>query len=156
MIQLHAPGWCQLTQDDLAIRLGQTDDLPFIKDSWTRSMASTYPNQYIIDFHAKFHRQIDVALTTSTILVSALDSDSTAIVCYLVYTSFEGQLVVLYAYTRAEQRRQGFVNQLLQFANPNSTPTIFCFPAKNANAMSHLAHKYIFDPYLLTFGVPSR
>lgn len=143
-----------LLLSDLTIRLGQVEDLPFIMDSWTKTMHQTYPNQHIPDFEPKFHAQLDHLLHNATVLVSCLDTNPAAIISYLVYTSFRQQLVVYYAYTRpginGQERRQGFLNQLLQFANPTQSKVIFTFPAKNENVMKYLSNKYIFDPFLLS------
>jgi hypothetical protein len=138
-----------LTLADTTIRLGETTDLGFIVDSWARSFTATYPNQYILDFQNKFRRQAETMLAASTILVSVLDDSPDDIVSWLAYRSFQGQLVCLYAYTRPDERRQGFLHQLLTFANPEGHRVIFTYPAKNENAMRHLSNKYLFDPYLL-------
>lgn len=141
-----------LLLSDTNIRLATKDDLPFIADSWCKAMYHTYPNQYVLDFVPKFHKQIAGILQNASCVVSCLDTDPNAIVSYLIYTSFMGNLVVYYAYTKVEERKNGFLNQLLEFANPDNRPTIFVYPAKNERIMQHFAQKFIYDPYLTTIG----
>jgi hypothetical protein len=138
-----------LNQNDLSIRLGEQTDLPFVVDSWAKSLKHTYPNSYILDAYPKFRAQAEALLPKAVLALQVLDDSPDDIVSWLAYTSFQQQLVVLYAYTRKDDRRQGFLNQLLAFANPEGHRVIFTFPCINENIMDHFGSKYIYDPYLL-------
>lgn len=138
-----------LQLQDLTIRLGEVGDLAFIQDAWAKSLSKTYPNQYQFDFLSRCHQQIKYLIDKSVIVCQVLDDSPEDIVSFLVYTSFRQQMVVLYAYTRQEERRQGFLNELLAFANPEQHPLIFISPCKNENVMRYFASKYVFDPTIL-------
>lgn len=138
-----------LQAEDLTIRLAETTDLPFIRDCWVKSVHKTYPNMHQVDFYRTYHRMLDALIPQATTICSVLDDSPDDIVSFLSYTGFRGKLVVFYAYTRAEERRQGFLNQLLEFANPNQLKIVFFEACRNENVMAHFARKYIFDPRAL-------
>lgn len=143
-----------LKLSDLSIRLASTNDLHFIKDSWTKTIKHIYPNQYVLDFSNKFNAKLDAAIPQSVILVAALDTDQNNIVSYLVYTIFHEAIIILFAYTLLDERRQGFINHLLSVANPNNNRVVLTSPTKNENILKHLHEKYIFDPSILQLVFP--
>lgn len=131
------------------IRLADKRDLHFIKDSWLKSTSHQYPNQYALDFSKHFQSHMNSLLFNSVQLVAYLEGESDRIISYLVYSSFKSSQVVHFAYTKADARKQGIVNQLLHFSNPTRQPVIFTHAPKNENVMVYLASKYIFDPSIL-------
>lgn len=139
-----------LTTSDLSVRLAQSSDLHFIKDSWTKTMKYSYPNQYVLDFAPKFQAKLDQVIPHCVILVATLDSDPSNIISYLVYTIFKDSLIILFAYTLVDERKQGFCNHLLNIANPYNNKIILTSPTKNPNILQHLAQTHIFDPDILS------
>lgn len=131
---------------DYDIRLGTTDDLPFILSSWTGMIGKLYPNQYALDFKDKYKSYLHSLLPTCLTIVAHLSGEPNEILGYLVYSSFRQQLVVHYTYVKLDARRQGIANAMLQFANPINTSIIFTHPANNEKVMQHFSKSYIFDP----------
>ena len=134
---------------DTTIRIGTTDDIPFIVDSWARTIANIYPNRYIIDFQPKFRSYLKTLIDKSTIIVAVDTLDDNEIISYLVYTSFDRKLVIHFAYTKDDARNTGKLNSLISFANITNAPIIFTHPAKNENRMIHFVSKYIYNPYII-------
>lgn len=131
------------------IRLGTTNDLPFIISSWTRSIRYIYPNQFIDNFADTYQPYLHHLISNSMVVVAHEASDINEIISYLVYTSFLGKQVVHFAFTKDGARQQGKLNQLLAFSNPEKQLVLFTHPAKNELMMRHLVKKYVFDPQLL-------
>lgn len=134
---------------DTTIRIGTTDDIPFVLDAWVKSLRHIYPNQYALDFYPKAIDKCRILLDKSVSLVSHLSDDPNELISFIVYSSFRGSEVVHFAYTKLDARRQGKVKELLQFSNPQFTTTIFTHPAKNESVMKHFSSKYIYDPSIL-------
>lgn len=133
---------------DTLIRLGTTDDLHFVISNMAATLSTTYPNQYALNYFTICQQHIRQLCQSSLVLIQHESSDPNDIVSYLIYTSFHNQLVVHYAYTKWDARRQGKLKELIEFANPNGSNIIFTHPAKNENAMKYFASKHIFDPNL--------
>ena len=137
-----------------AIRLSTPDDNAWIIDCWYKAQKDIYPNRYIADFPIKYHQYINSILnnrkhpTITSIL--CLDDDPHWIVAFMTYTTFLDDLVVHFAYTRKDQRRQGHINKLLTAINFAHVPVVFTHPCKNENIMKHMCDKYIYDPSILS------
>jgi hypothetical protein len=60
-------------------------------------------------------------------------------------------LIIHYAYTKVDARRQGIVKELMEFPKIDGREhtVIFTHPAKNENMMMTLMKKYIYDPSIL-------
>ena len=134
---------------DVKIRLGKLDDLPFVRNSWTLGMETQYPNMHALDFRKRFHEFLTGLIEKSTVLIAHLDDDEDEILSYLVYTSFRDMLVIHYAYTKEDARKQGIVSDLMKFANVNDYPVVFTHASRNPNRMKKFCMKYIFDPGVL-------
>jgi hypothetical protein len=137
-----------MMQLDCQIRLGMIDDMPFILDSWTQQMRHIYPNQYNKDFSISYRNYLRNLISNSTVLVSYLEGEKDQIISYLIYTSFQKQMVIHYAYTKVDARGSGHVHDLIVFGNPLNYPIVFTHPAKNENIMNALCKKHIYDPTL--------
>jgi hypothetical protein len=139
------------------IRLATTDDLHFIQDSWLKAASHTYPNQHALDFATHQKQRMQTLIDASVIIVAHLPEDSNELLSYLVYSSFRGNLVIHYSYTKTDARNKGILRSLIGFAaGPNTVPIVFTQAAKNENIMKHYANKFIFDPSVLNvmdFGI---
>lgn len=133
----------------ISIRVASQSDLAFIKDSWRKCMKYIYPNQYAIDFDQKFNQQMSNLIENSITLVAYLESNPEEVISYLIHTSFRGNQVIHFAYTKLDARRQGMMKQLLQLSNPGQVPIIFTHPAKNEKIMQSLLSHYLFDPSIV-------
>lgn len=131
------------------IRLGTKQDIPFIADSWVKSIKHIYPNQYALDFTSHYHDHVAKLMNTSLTLIAHLQDEPDEIISYLVYSSFRGNQVIHFAYTKVDARNQGILKQLLIFSNPEHMPVILTSPTKNENIMAALTKHYIFDPTVL-------
>lgn len=88
-------------------------------------------------------------MNTSLTLIAHLQDEPDEIISYLVYSSFRGNQVIHFAYTKVDARNQGILKQLLIFSNPEHMPVILTSPTKNENIMAALTKHYIFDPTVL-------
>lgn len=137
---------------DIDIRIGTTDDMPFVADSWCKAMRHQYPNQYAFDFSSNYHDHIYQLLDRSILITAHLQGDTKEILGYLVYKAWgspERKQIIHFAYTKADARQQGIMNKLIEWSNPEHYPIIFTHSAKNETIMRHLAKKYIYDPSIL-------
>lgn len=131
------------------IRIATTDDLPFIYDSWLKTVCHTYPNQFALDFRKYEQNNIKDLLNKSMAIILHLPDEPNIILAYLVYSTFLHNQVVLFAYTKSDIRRVGLLTRLLSFSNPDNLPIVFTVPTKNEKTMEILSKKYIFDPTIL-------
>ena len=131
---------------ETTIRLGMTDDLPFVLSSWTTCMRHIYPNQYVFHFQEDFHHHISNILSKSILLISCLSSDPNEIISYLIYSSFKENMVIHFGYTKLDARGAGILHSLIEYANPNHLPIIFTHPPKSEKLMIELCQKHIFHP----------
>ena len=131
------------------VRMGEVSDLPFIYDSWMQSMKFIYPHKYDKNFSKNYAKVLSNLIDKSSSLVAHLEGDRDEILSYLIYTSFEEHLVIHFAYTKADCRKEGKVRELITFANPLFAPIIFTHPCKNENVMEYLCRKFIYDPSII-------
>jgi len=134
---------------DTTIRLATIDDHRFILDSWVKSMAQIYPNNYDKEFKGKYRLHCQQLLDKSLAMIQALTTDSEEIISYVVFQSFHHKLVINYAYTKADARRQGKVRELLQYLNPENHLVIFTHPCRNENIMEAFVSRFHYDPSIL-------
>ena len=137
---------------NIAIRLAEKTDLPFILDSWTQCMKHMYPNQYALDFSKNYQNDhLKPLIEKSGSVIAHLEDEANEIISFLVFGSFKDNLIVHYAYTKVDARKQGIINQLIEFASVGATKQsiIFTHAAKNENTMMALMKKYIYDPSIL-------
>lgn len=131
------------------VRMGEVSDLPFIYDSWMQSLKFIYPHKYDKCFSKNYAKIINILLDKSCSLVAHLEGERDEILSYLIYTSFEENMVIHFGYTKADCRREGKLRELLHFANPLLLPVVFTHPAKNENVMEYLCRKFIYDPSII-------
>jgi hypothetical protein len=136
-------------QLDTTIRFSTPEDEAWLADCWYKAQKDLYPNKFIFDFNNKYHRYIENLLAKSITTVVCLDDDPFYNVSQITYTSFHDDLVVHFAYTRLDQRGQGYLTSLINHINITNAPIIFTHPCKNENVMKHMCKKYIFDPSII-------
>jgi hypothetical protein len=138
-----------IEHSDYLIRLGTLNDVPFIKDAWLKTMRHIYPHQFEVDFAQNYQSHMQTLIDNSITLVAHLKEDEDDILSFLVYTFFRGHLICHFAYTKADIRNQGLLNELLKWAGPVNQSLIMTHPTKNENLMAHFMEKYLFDPTII-------
>ena len=134
---------------DTIVRLATIDDDAFIISKWVKSIQNIYPNHYDKEFNTKYRKHVKQLFEKSLAVVSCLEDDHDCIISYMVFTSFNKDLIIHFAYTKPDARRQGKVNDLISYSNPENKLTIFTHPAHNQNVMKYLMSKYVYDPSIL-------
>lgn len=132
-----------------ALRLSTPEDMNWIVDCFFKAQREIYPNKYIANFSEVYNGHIHTLVAKSITSILCLDDDPYWIISFATYQSFERELVIHFAYTRADQRRQGHLNKIIDNINFMKAPIVFTHPCKNENIMKYMCSKYTFDPYLL-------
>ena len=128
------------------IRVALNSDVAFIKNSWIRCVKNQYPHMYEFEFDERFGRYVCDVIDKANIHIYTFEEDIEQILAYLVFSVWNNNQIVHFAYTKEAARKKGYMNELLKHSNPDGKPVVFTTATRNENIMQALTKKYIYDP----------
>jgi hypothetical protein len=139
--RLDVPRW--------SVRIAVPGDLEFVWDSWMKSAARTYPNNYAQEFAADMRARVQRILDASVIAVAHLVDDENELLGHIVYGKWRKTIAVHYAFVKPDARRHGVFISMLDFANWEKWPVVLTSPAQDEKVMQGLSRRHLYDQRVL-------
>lgn len=143
MAKIDVPKW--------TIRLAEPRDEAFVYDSWLKTSARTYPNMHAADFATFERARVQRLLQSSISAVAQVEGLPDELLGHMVYAMWRGMIVVHFAFTKPDARRNGVFASLLSFADFDGSKrrVVLTSPAQEEKTMAALARKWVFEPHVV-------
>lgn len=134
-------------------RLSQPQDHHFIYVSWSSS--EKFSTSHHLTPHQIYtpdeRRKIYYLLSKSQVMIAYLDQEPDTILAYIAYQYRENNLLIHYAFTKSDFRRQGIQTQLLNIINLFKNPVVLtCIPPGTILKNLQKNYNIIYDSFYFT------
>jgi GNAT superfamily N-acetyltransferase len=133
----------------ISIRVAEPKDVAFIATCWLQSKRHTPPwdaASWTL-FLREERPRVENRIKRSAALVAYWEEHPDELVSFVVYRAEFGSMILEYAYTRAEHRRQGAASMLLHAANAIGLPIVATHVPRNDHVARAWRSKMVFDPW---------
>lgn len=141
---------------EVQLRPANSDDLPFIFNSWLKEVRTEYPYNYIHEktYHVKQNEFIKKTIENSLVIVACNEKNPLQIFGYICYQKIDDDIIFHMVYVKALFRNYDIGKQLIyevfpEFGKKKSIITFLpkSFDRADLEKTLHL-YKLYYDPFL--------
>lgn len=135
--------------DNIALREGTKEDLPFIMNSLLKSYKESPFGKTLSNtiYYKRHHKLITKILSNSAVLVLCADDNPQLIHSYIIYEYFDDLPVIHYIFTKYAYRHLGLARILLDRVADPAKVLLYTHRTRGSDKIIEHYPKSIYDPY---------